>query len=185
MPVLTEPHWNFSSEAPWIAGGLASLLACLGGVAGAFPVARCAWNQLSSHIALARRHLEHSMSKRFVKFRDDADRKRFRAALADIVRCAPTPSREGAGSQRRLSQLGLLRVWFASGDPIVEGILLDGKPVGAQAFKEANAEAMENQMCRLAAMPPAGIDCFRYCAPVPWTYVCLSLVCVRRNCDRS
>ena len=37
------------------------------------------------------------MSKRFVKFRDDADRKRFRAALADIVRGSPTPSREGAG----------------------------------------------------------------------------------------
>ena len=115
------------------------------------------------------------MSKRFVKFRDDADRKRFRAALADIVRCSPTPSREGAGSQRRLSQLSRLRVWFASGDPIVEGILLDGKPVGAQAFKDATAEAMENQKRRLAAMASAGGACFRCCAPVPWMYVRLSV----------
>ena len=113
------------------------------------------------------------MSKRFVKFRDDADRKRFRAALADIVRCSPTPSREGAGSQRRLSQLSLLRVWFASGDPIVEGILLDGKPVGAQAFKDARTEAMHHQRRRLAALASAGGAYFRFCAPVPWMYVCL------------
>ena len=78
-------------------------------------------------------------------------------------------------SQRRLSQLSLLRVWFASGDPILEGILLDGKPVGAQAFKDANAEAMENQRRRLAAMASAGGACFRCCAPVPWMYVCLSV----------
>ena len=112
------------------------------------------------------------MSKRFVKFRDDADRKRFRAALADIVRGSPTPSREGAGSQRRLSQLSRLRVWFASGDPILEGILLDGKPVGAQAFKDATAAAVEDQKSRLAAMASAGGACFRCCAHVP-------LMCVR------
>jgi hypothetical protein len=120
------------------------------------------------------------MSKRFVKFRDDADRKRFRAALADIVRCSPTPSREGAGSPRRLSQLSLLRVWFASGDPILEGILLDGKPVGAQAFKDACAEEMDNQKRRLAAMASAGGACFRCCAHVPGcTCACLCQVKLR------
>ena len=73
----------------------------VGAVTAALSVARCAWNQLSSHIALALvllsfralvgRHPELGMSKRFVKFRDDADRKRFRTALADIVACQYAP----------------------------------------------------------------------------------------------
>ena len=73
----------------------------VGAVTAALSVAHGAWNQLSSHIALALvllsfralvgRHPELGMSKRFVKFRDDADRKRFRTALADIVACQHAP----------------------------------------------------------------------------------------------
>ena len=104
------------------------------------------------------------MSKRFVKFRDDADRKRFRAALADIVACQYAPrepllAHAGAVPQSWASQLCQLHVCFASGDPILQGTLLDGRPVGVQAFKEAHAEAMENQRRRLAAMASAGVAC--------------------------